>query len=169
MTDEINKRLIDRLQSTNSVRERVLMLGALSNVGDYRNTHGAILPFFKSKNERVRIAAFDSFRRMVGEESFKTFSSLYADEPSIVVRRRAVRTAFNMAKSNSRNLWAMSLLEQERDVNILQRVVLILGDGIEKYPKNYSLLQNSLEGMRDREVRKAIFKYVSPVRKEVLR
>ncbi len=144
------------------VRIQALALVALSNVGDEGLVEPLAAPFFASADERLRSRAFGTFRRFPGAGAFEAFAKRYQAESSVKVLRDAARVAFEMPESDARHAWARSVAPATTDSRTLRQLVKILGKGKEAHPENEQVLRALLAAHTDRNVRRAIYAYVSP-------
>jgi len=141
---------------------QVVALDALANVGDLERVAPLAAPYFASPDPSVRTAAFTTFRRMPGDAAFARFAERFAAEPDPAVRREATVVARDMADTQARNAWARALAQQTAERDVLIAAVRVLGDGIGTHAGNEDALRGLLASTRDREVRRAIYAFISP-------
>ena len=165
VTREVVRTLGAHLAGSRDLRQQQQALDALSNVGDLARVLPVVEPYFQASDEGIRAKAFETFRRMGGDEAFSAFASRFAAERSPLVRAEAVRTALFMPQSPARSAWARELVRSGgvRDPDTLSRLVTILGREVKEQPENESLLRELLKTERDRMVRKTIYGFVAPV------
>jgi len=163
---EVTARVLSTLsvamRSATDVRARKLVLDALSNVGDFGAVAPMVAPFFSSRDELLREAAFETFRRMDGDRAFAAFAARYAAETSARVREAAARTALEMSDSPARNAWAVREAAATTKPETLSVLVQIMGRGLAAHPENEAALRDVLKTNHDRKVRRDVYAFVAP-------
>lgn len=162
-TDEVLSTLLERLRTTQSMDEKRLMLVALGNVGDYRRVLPATDSYFRSSNDVLRMRAFETFLGAAGDDAFNQFATRYAQQTSRDVILAAAAIAVTMPTSAARTRWAAEQSRTVQDPAILSHVVDILGRDLKDNPSNTEVLQDLLKRTTDRETRKKIYRFISPV------
>jgi hypothetical protein len=162
-TEEVVTTLSNRLRSTHNVTEQRMLLVALGNVGDVERVLPATEGFFRSDQEILRMRAFETFHRATGDVAFRAFADKYQQQTAREVRMAASGVAQVMPPSAARAQWAAEQLAAERDPAILYRLVDMLGRDMKQYPNNEKALRTLLETTKDRELRKKIYSFVSPM------
>jgi hypothetical protein len=162
VTARVVRDLAGLLNGSGALRQQAYALSALSNVGDLETVLPVVAPFFASEDERLRTRAFSAFRRMTGPAAFEAFATRYAAETSAAVRLSALRTLDEMEPSAPRNAWAVSEVSRETDPDAMRVLIRIIGLGLEAHPGNAAVLSSLLDTQTDRDVRRALYAFVSP-------
>lgn len=162
-TREVVSQLRNRLSNTTSMLETAQLITALGNVGDLEQVLPITRDFFHHEDIALRARAFHTFQKAEGDEAFAKFAHYYELENNIEVRRVASAIAKVMLPSATRNNWAQAQAIVETDGLIRGRLVTMIGEDIKNFPENEATLRQMLETVRDREIRKTIYRYISPV------
>ena len=162
VTARVVRDLAGLLNGSGVFRQQAYALSALSNVGDLETVLPVVAPFFAVDNEKLRTRAFEAFRRMTGPAAFEAFAVRYAAEASPSVRLSALRTLAEMEPSAPRNAWAVKEASRETDSDAMRVLVRIIGLGLEAHPGNAAVLRSLLDTQTDRDVRRALYGFVSP-------
>lgn len=160
-TEEVVANL-GRILRTGDALEKRRALTAFGNVGDPSLSLPHTEKYFTNSDENVRIRSFDSFRNAVGEEHFRKFASLYANERNLWVLRDASEIALTMSDSPTRNAWAVETARASDDLVTRSRAISVLGRGLKSFPGNEEALRGLLEVIKDREARRMIYSFVAP-------
>ena len=160
-TQEVLSVLGNALNSSNEQWEKRRILVALGNINDSLRVLPLTQSFFSSNVEILRNRAFDTFNGAQGEVAFNKFRNLFRSESSKIVRRDATAIALGMAPTEARNEWASELMRTETDDIIRGRAITILGHGLEAYPENEDALRDLLKSVKERELRRVIYTFVS--------
>ena len=163
MTTEVVKVLGTRLLESRNRSEQLMCLTALGNVGDLSRVLPLTEPYFRNSDPDLRRRAFHTFLKALGDDAFTTFAVHYSAETDISVLRTASEIASSMPSSDARNRWATAMVRQTEDAIIRDRLVRILGDTMHEYPGNAETLRDLLRKVEQRETRKTIYRYVSPL------
>lgn len=155
-------RVLTALLRAGDARQRVLALDALANVGDFARVSPLALASFGAAEQRVRVAAFGTFRRMPGDLAFSQFALRFAAETDPSVLAEAAIVARDMPDSNARNAWARALVTTATARALLVPLVQIVGRELARHPENEATLRDLLETQHDRPVRRAIYAFVGP-------
>lgn len=160
-TTEVIRNLTAILQGGDNLEKRRALV-AFGNIGDPTLVLPITERYLTHSDEVVRQRAFDGFKGTRDEATFRKFSAAFARERTMDVKRDATELALMMADMPARNEWAASLVRSSDDQVIQMRGVLILGRGIKAYPENEQVLQDLLDEVKDREVRRTIYSFVAP-------
>lgn len=160
-TDEVVKNL-EQLLKKGEIIEQERGLVALGNIRDTARTLPMVEPFFRSRHEALRSVAFDCFRTAQDPAHMARFVELYNAETSPFVRREASAVALTMADSPARSAWAVDQAKNASDPIIRTRAVEALGRTVKENPANEAALRDLLATVKDREVRRAIYRFISP-------
>ncbi|MDP3153339.1 MAG: HEAT repeat domain-containing protein [Archangium sp.] len=160
LTTEVVRNLSALLASAD-VRQQVLALDGLSNVGDDARVLALAAPALSSRDEAVRVAAFGTFRRM-GPATLPAFTTAFTNERSFEVRRGAVRTAGQLPDSEALASWARAAVITEQDPIVKGELVHLLGKGIAQHAANADTLRELLKTTTERRVRRDIYTYIAP-------
>jgi hypothetical protein len=162
MSRAVTNKLASRLTSTADKAEKVRMLTALANVGDLDLTLPKVDAYLRHSDPDLRGAALRVFQKSSDDRAFARFAALTESEADPDVRREAVSIAQNMPSTRALHGWARTRVLQEADLVSRGRLVGLLGEGIPAHPENQAILRAMLATETERDVRKTLYRYVSP-------
>jgi hypothetical protein len=139
-----------------------MSLDGLTNIRDAELVLPLARPFFNSENPFDRKVAFTVFSFLPGDEVFNEFARHFNAESDTFVLERAAAIARRMPSSNSRTLWASDQLFNSPLPAVQVNAVKILGRDIKNFPENENILRTALDTVRNRDVRREIYIYITP-------
>lgn len=161
-TSFVVERLSTIIKSPRSVHDRFMGLSAIANIRDLSIILPLVEPFFTSEDITERIYAFTAFEFLSGEEAFDIFAQHFSRETSEKVLERATARAAHMPKSASRTTWARAQLMTSPFTKVKVTVAGILGTELKDNPDNEETLREALRIVKDRSVRREIYKFIGP-------
>lgn len=158
---EIGAKLFENLTGAQDAPTHELTLNAIGNYGGADALPG-IDPYFSDPVQEVRIAAYESLRRMNDPRAVDALAQHYSEEESPKVRLAALEVLSRMPPSGRAIKWARSELPNVRDPEGQEALVKVLGESLTEYPESEQALRDVLATQPPIRVKKAIYRYIKP-------
>jgi len=162
LSQVVVRNLANRLAGAADKNERMQMLTALGNVGDLELVMPVTEQYLRHPDPDLRRHAFHTFQKSGADADVARFASYVQAEKDPMVRKAAIVVAQAMPGTKAVHSWARQQIMQESDRDSRARLVGVLGDGLAVSPENEAPLRALLDVESDREVRKTIYRYLSP-------
>ena len=163
---EIGGQLAEHLLNTNDSAEQVATLNAIGNYGG-AELIGDISPFLSDPQADLRVAAYNSLRRIDDPDAVDLLIQSYYDEPSAKVQKIALQTLTTMPVTEQSIKFVRTEAGKSDSPALQKPLVKILGDNLPQYPENEKFLRMLLKEETGIEIKKEIYHYIRPTRPAV--
>jgi hypothetical protein len=162
LRENVQEKLITKLQSTQDPRELVLALDSIGNFSENKMIP-AIRPYFSAEDRKVRSAAFSALRNLPSAEAFQVFQQHYDLESDPMVKNEALGTLARMPPTENRVKWARREVMVNEQLDGQVALVKLLGETMETFPENEDTLRTLVASRQlDNRVKRRIYHHIVP-------
>lgn len=158
---DIGQTLLENLDKAGDPNLQVIHLEAIGNYGR-PDIIGSLEPYFSSDNEKVRMAAFHSLRRMKDPVAVDTLSKFYEKESSQKVRTVALKILAKMPPTQESITLARSEIMTAQEKEGQEALATVLGQNLKDYPDSEKTLRTFLKKDPPNRVKKTVYRFIKP-------
>lgn len=149
------------LSESDNEKSKIKVLQAMGNHGG-EELLVSISDELESESWKVRAAAFESMRRMEGEDAESTLIDHLNREESEDVRVEAVKSLSKMKPSQLTMDWAKGQALTVKDLREQLLIVRYIGENLNEFPANENVLRELVGSDIDVRIKQEIYSHIKP-------